>query len=327
MVQRRAHVRDHPAVDFLLLLRAETLELLLQRLRLLALDLIAAGELAVGVLVQRILLVRKPGLQIDWSSEMIFRSSSALRSFMIVWRSALIPPARLRWMAARCKYPSPGSARSGATRQQPELLAARIMVMTDNRFMLARTMAQESADVDTGSSHASLRPCRQCSGLQIRWLRLSITVQRHSQPNGKPLICSPIRKIMPKVRLAGTVRGERDPNREIRARLLYSLFSRGWDIYNSNGDQRISLSNIERKIIESDAFVFTPGATLEDLFKAVSIFVGYQTLDRHLSGETDRAAELRPLVGRAFRAAHASAPAGHRRPAARGLPAAGRRPG
>ena len=63
-------------------------------------------------------------------------------------------------------------------------------------------------------------------------------------------------QIMPKVRLAGTVRGERDPNREIRARLLYTLFSRGWDIYNSNGDQRISLSNIERKIIEADAFVF-----------------------------------------------------------------------
>lgn len=90
---------------------------------------------------------------------------------------------------------------------------------------------------------------------------------------------------MPKVRLAGIVRGERDPNREIRARLLYSLFSRGWDIYNSNGDQRISLSNIERKIIESDAFVFTPGATLEDLFKAVSIFVGYQTLDRNLASK------------------------------------------
>jgi uncharacterized protein (TIGR00730 family) len=90
---------------------------------------------------------------------------------------------------------------------------------------------------------------------------------------------------MPKVRLAGTVRGEKDPNREIRARLLYSLFSKGWDIYNSNGDQRISLSNIERKIIESDAFVFTPGATLEDLFKAVSVFVGYQTLDVNLSGK------------------------------------------
>ncbi len=90
---------------------------------------------------------------------------------------------------------------------------------------------------------------------------------------------------MPKVRLAGTVNGERDPNREIRARLLYSLFSKGWDIYNSNGDQHISLSNIERKIIESDAFVFTPGATLEDLFKAVSIFVGYQTLDVNLAGK------------------------------------------
>jgi uncharacterized protein (TIGR00730 family) len=90
---------------------------------------------------------------------------------------------------------------------------------------------------------------------------------------------------MPKVRLAGTVRGERDPNREIRARLLYNLFRSGWDIYNSNGDQRITLCNIERKIIESDAFVFTPGATLEDLFKAVSIFVGYQTLDRHLHGK------------------------------------------
>ena len=90
---------------------------------------------------------------------------------------------------------------------------------------------------------------------------------------------------MPKVRLAGTVTGEKDPNRERRARLLYQLFSKGWDIYNSNGDQRITLSNIERKIIESDAFVFTPGATLEDMFKAVSIFVGYQTLDRNLENK------------------------------------------
>jgi len=90
---------------------------------------------------------------------------------------------------------------------------------------------------------------------------------------------------MPKVRLAGTVRGEKDPNREVRARLLYRLFSKGWDIHNSNGDQRITLSNIERKIIQADAFVFTPGATLEDLFKAVSVFVGYQTLDANLAGK------------------------------------------
>ncbi|MFD2258093.1 LOG family protein [Luteolibacter algae] len=90
---------------------------------------------------------------------------------------------------------------------------------------------------------------------------------------------------MPKVRLAGTVAGEKDPNRQSRAKLLYRLFSKGWDIYNSNGDQRISLSNIEKKIIEADAFVFTPGATLEDLFKAVSIFVGYQTMDKNLANK------------------------------------------
>ena len=90
---------------------------------------------------------------------------------------------------------------------------------------------------------------------------------------------------MPKVRFAGTVKDTKDPNREIRARLLYELFSKGWDIYNSNGDQRITLSNIERKIIEADAFVFTPGATLEDLFKAISVFVGYQTLDKNLEGK------------------------------------------
>lgn len=81
------------------------------------------------------------------------------------------------------------------------------------------------------------------------------------------------------------MKGEKDPNREIRGRLLYELFSKGWDIYNSNGDQRITLSNIEKKIIEADAFVFTPGATLEDLFKAISVFVGYQTLDKNLDSK------------------------------------------
>jgi len=90
---------------------------------------------------------------------------------------------------------------------------------------------------------------------------------------------------MPKVRLSGTITGPVDPNRSARARLLYLLFDAGWDIYNSNGDQRITLCNIEDKIIEADAFVFTPGATLEDMFKAVSIFVGYQTLDRHLKNK------------------------------------------
>src|SRR6185436_8933934 len=94
-----------------------------------------------------------------------------------------------------------------------------------------------------------------------------------------------LRTIMPKIRLSGTVLGTEDPNRASRAHLLHLLFAKGWDIYNSNGDQRITLSNVEKKIIESDAFVFTPGATLEDMFKAISIFVGFQTLDANLAGK------------------------------------------
>ncbi|MFC7336537.1 LOG family protein [Haloferula chungangensis] len=90
---------------------------------------------------------------------------------------------------------------------------------------------------------------------------------------------------MPTVRLSGTILGADDPARSTRAKLLYLLYEAGWDIYNSNGDQRITLANIEEKIIESDAFVFTPGATLEDMFKAISVFVGYQTLDRFLTGK------------------------------------------
>jgi uncharacterized protein (TIGR00730 family) len=90
---------------------------------------------------------------------------------------------------------------------------------------------------------------------------------------------------MATIRLSGTVLGPDDPNRASRARLLYLLFAAGWDIYNSNGDQRITLGNIEKKIIESDAFVFTPGATPEDMFKAISIFVGFQTIDPNLAGK------------------------------------------
>lgn len=90
---------------------------------------------------------------------------------------------------------------------------------------------------------------------------------------------------MPTVRLSGTVLGSQDPNRSTRAELLFHLFNAGWDIKNSNGDQQITLDNIEEKIIGAEAFVFTPGATLEDMFKAISIFVGYQTLDRHLAAK------------------------------------------
>ncbi len=89
---------------------------------------------------------------------------------------------------------------------------------------------------------------------------------------------------MPIIRLSGTVLNDQeiDPARELRADLLSVLFRAGWNIYNSNGDQRITLGNIEKRIIESNAFLFTPQPSLEDMFKAISIFVGYQTLDPNL---------------------------------------------
>ena len=90
---------------------------------------------------------------------------------------------------------------------------------------------------------------------------------------------------MPTVRLSGTVTGSDDLNRSLRAKLLYHLFDGGWDINNSNGKEQITLGNIEQKIINADAFVFTPEASLEDFFKAISIFVGYQTLDKHLAAK------------------------------------------
>lgn len=88
---------------------------------------------------------------------------------------------------------------------------------------------------------------------------------------------------MQTVRLSGKINGTDDPNREIRAQMLYTLFAAGWDIQNSNGDEDITLNNIEEKIIAANAFMFMPDPTLQDMFKAVSIFVGYQTLDHHLS--------------------------------------------
>jgi len=90
---------------------------------------------------------------------------------------------------------------------------------------------------------------------------------------------------MPFVRLSGSVLGAKDEGRSTRAKLLFLLYNAGWDILNSSGLEEITLGNIEEKIVGSDAFVFTPGASLEDLFKAVSVFVGYQTLDKHLKGK------------------------------------------
>ena len=87
------------------------------------------------------------------------------------------------------------------------------------------------------------------------------------------------------VRLSGKISGTEDPNREVRAHMLYTLFAAGWNIQNSNGDENITLNNIEEKIIAANAFMFMPDPTLEDIFKTISIFVGYQTLDQNLANK------------------------------------------
>ncbi len=90
---------------------------------------------------------------------------------------------------------------------------------------------------------------------------------------------------MPIVRLSGTIIEDKDPNRKIRAKLLYRLYDSGWNIYNGNGDQQVHLGNIQKKIKESDAFVYTPGATLQDMFNAASTSVGIVTNDPDLHGK------------------------------------------
>lgn len=90
---------------------------------------------------------------------------------------------------------------------------------------------------------------------------------------------------MPLVRLSGNVRGVDDPKRKERAEILYHLFANGWDIYNANGDQVIKLTNIQNKILKSDAFVFSPKPSLEDYFNFSSIFVGLQTNDDDLKSK------------------------------------------
>jgi len=90
---------------------------------------------------------------------------------------------------------------------------------------------------------------------------------------------------VPIARLSGRISGAGDQTRAARAQLFALLFENGWDLYNANGDQEISLCNMEGKIAEADAFVFTPEPDLADLFSASSIFVGYQTQDPELDGK------------------------------------------
>lgn len=90
---------------------------------------------------------------------------------------------------------------------------------------------------------------------------------------------------MPKIALSGSRTDTSNPIQKIRSFLLVELVSSGWELCNSYGNQIITLGNIEEKIQDADAFIFMPGAQIEDIFYAVSIFVGYQTLDPDLKGK------------------------------------------
>lgn len=91
---------------------------------------------------------------------------------------------------------------------------------------------------------------------------------------------------MPIARLSGRIRDASDPRRKERAEILYHLFLSGWDIYNGNGDQVVDLTNIQKKIIETDAFIYTADPGLQDYFNLSSIFVGFQTLDQDLDNKS-----------------------------------------
>lgn len=88
------------------------------------------------------------------------------------------------------------------------------------------------------------------------------------------------------IRISGVITDDDSKElRQMRARLLYHLFMEGYNIYNGNGDQDIHLWNIQRKIKEAHGFVFMPGSNIDDVVKATSIFVGYQTGDMDLNGK------------------------------------------
>ena len=90
---------------------------------------------------------------------------------------------------------------------------------------------------------------------------------------------------MPKIALSGNRTDIANPVQKIRSFLLGELASSGWEVSNPYGDQFTTLSNIEEKIQKADAFIFMPNAQIEDIFYAISIFVGYQTLDPNLKGK------------------------------------------
>jgi uncharacterized protein (TIGR00730 family) len=74
--------------------------------------------------------------------------------------------------------------------------------------------------------------------------------------------------------------------RKERRELIELLHNAGFTIRNGSGDEVIGLQTIQdRSIKVSDAFVFMPSPTLAEVFKFVSLIVGYQTDDPELKGK------------------------------------------
>jgi uncharacterized protein (TIGR00730 family) len=74
--------------------------------------------------------------------------------------------------------------------------------------------------------------------------------------------------------------------RKERRELIELLHGAGFTIRNGSGDEVIELQTIQdRSIKVSDAFVFMPAPSLAEVFKFVSLIVGYQTDDPELKGK------------------------------------------
>jgi uncharacterized protein (TIGR00730 family) len=74
--------------------------------------------------------------------------------------------------------------------------------------------------------------------------------------------------------------------RKERRELIDLLRDAGFTIRNGSGDEVIGLQTIQdRSIKVSNAFVFLPSPTLAEVFKFVSLIVGYQTDDPELKGK------------------------------------------
>jgi len=81
-----------------------------------------------------------------------------------------------------------------------------------------------------------------------------------------------------------------DRNHSLSESLAYEnmhnlLIAARFKVVSSDKFGVLSLRNVQKIVQSTEAFVFLPNANFEDIFYAISIFVGYQTLDPELKGK------------------------------------------